>query len=53
MTDGIDESQEEFKDHLCLGCGDPCDCDFHLQKCNRCLKCQADSLEDDSGGNEP
>ena len=52
MTDEIEGSQDEFKDHLCFGCGDPCDCDFSMQKCRNCLRCQADSLEDNSVGKE-
>jgi len=53
MMPEIDESQGEFKDHLCLGCGDPCDCDFRRERCEKCLKCQADGLVDNMGGNEP
>jgi hypothetical protein len=53
MIGEIDDLQEEFKDHLCVGCGDPCDCDFRMQKCGRCLKCLADGLENNSQGDLP
>ena len=53
MTVEITEPQDGFEDHLCLGCGDPCDCDFRKEKCEKCLKCQADVLEGDTGGSEP
>ena len=42
--------EEEYKDHLCSRCGDPCDCDFHLDKCGRCLRCQDELLETPEGG---
>ena len=43
----IDDPGKEFNDHLCIECGDPCDCDFTLGCCNSCLGCQAACLDGD------
>ena len=37
-----------FKDHLCVRCGDPCNCEYHMDKCSQCMGCQvelSDQLE--------
>ena len=40
----IDESgevrEERCGDHLCARCRDPCDCEFHLDRCGRCMRCR-------------
>ena len=41
--------EEKYKDHLCRRCGDPCDCEFHLARCSRCLRCRAE-LDSSEGG---
>jgi hypothetical protein len=44
MMEGIGEPPEEFRDHLCVGCGDPCDCEIRMERCRTCLMCQADHM---------
>jgi hypothetical protein len=42
-----DGQQEEFKDHLCIRCGDPCNCDFKRGKCCLCSECQVDFVDEE------